>query len=117
MTLRRARQDFRVSVTLKFSESKDADLLAWLADIQPGQRATRIKAILREALLRPAQPQPDTAEILDQLRCLPEKILASLQDLDLNSASQAKVSIAREVEWLSNEEMNRREQRIARATW
>ncbi len=122
------RQDKRVTLTVKLTVGKDDDLIEWLASLPKGRRQAAIKGVLRGALdcdhqevsatEQLAQIKEDTTWLRAALSEMPtwmERLLAGVADGP--AAQVSSNGKAARIGQLSNDDVARREKRIAKAAW
>lgn len=111
----------RVTITAKLLPGKDTDLIDWWLSIPAGSRQSLLKSVLRvyvqQTLGLPTQD--DTAWIRERLAALPgylEQLIARVAVTP--SAPVDKVAPAEQSSTaLTDEEVERRERKIARTRW
>ena len=116
----------RVTLTIKLTAGKDDDIMDWLASLPKGERQASAKRMLREAVRRLhddqnclAQIGQDTAWLRAALSEMPtwmEGILSRIAVVQAPEASPLDVKTTRTGQ-LSNDDVTRREKRIAKAVW
>lgn len=75
MTAKTRRKEQRITVTVKLSVIKDADLIEWLTSFPHGERHAALKAALREAMDKPRR------DALSRLADKTERIWQTISEL------------------------------------